>query len=157
MVASKDRRPTRSPGRRPACSDPPDNVDRPRRAIYWQMTTKIPVANMPVNVAAGLTATPGAIPAHGRGQDGDAGGTLMSRPTKPIDLDKLEMLAVFHCTDEEIASFFGINVRTLRQAQAEPGPRRGPEKRQKRRKRHAAHESTSRPIIRPRWMRFTSF
>ena len=36
----------------------------------------------------------------------------MSRPTKPIDLDHLEKLAILHCTDEEIASFFGITVRT---------------------------------------------
>jgi hypothetical protein len=38
----------------------------------------------------------------------------VSRPTKPIELDQLAKLAIFHCTDEEIASFFGITARTLR-------------------------------------------
>jgi hypothetical protein len=38
---------------------------------------------------------------------------LASRPTKPIDLGHLEKLAILHCTDEEIASFFGITVREL--------------------------------------------
>jgi hypothetical protein len=44
----------------------------------------------------------------------------VSRPTKPIDLDQLEKPAIFHCTDEEIASFFGITVRTLHRREQKP-------------------------------------
>jgi hypothetical protein len=39
------------------CSDPPDNVDWPRRAIYWYMAAKkLRMANRPINVADGFTA-----------------------------------------------------------------------------------------------------
>ena len=41
---------------RACCTDPPDNVDWPRRAIYWQMANKELMANGPINVAAVFTA-----------------------------------------------------------------------------------------------------
>jgi hypothetical protein len=44
----------------------------------------------------------------------------VSRPTKPIDLGQLEKLAILHCTDDEIASFLGITVRTLRRRKQNP-------------------------------------
>ena len=37
----------------------------------------------------------------------------MPRPPARIDLDELEKLASIHCTDEEIAAFFGIRRETF--------------------------------------------
>jgi hypothetical protein len=36
------------------------------------------------------------------------------RPKIPIDYEQLEKLAALHCTDEEIAEFFGCSYETLR-------------------------------------------
>ena len=35
------------------------------------------------------------------------------RKAKPIDLMELEKLCLMHCTDDEIASWFGVSIRTI--------------------------------------------
>lgn len=37
----------------------------------------------------------------------------MARPKKPIDYEAVEKLASIQCTQEEIANFLGLSVRTL--------------------------------------------
>ena len=37
----------------------------------------------------------------------------MARPEKKIDLDELEKLYGLQCTDEEVAAFFGVSLRTV--------------------------------------------
>jgi hypothetical protein len=37
----------------------------------------------------------------------------MGRPTVKIDLDELEKLCGMQCTDEEIAAFFSVSVKTI--------------------------------------------
>jgi hypothetical protein len=37
----------------------------------------------------------------------------MARPKTRLDLDEVEKLGALHCTDEELASFFGVSARTI--------------------------------------------
>ena len=37
----------------------------------------------------------------------------MARPKAKIDLVELEKLCVMQCTDEEVAAFFGVSIRTI--------------------------------------------
>lgn len=37
----------------------------------------------------------------------------MARPEKRINLDELEKLYGLQCTDEEVAAFFGVSIRTI--------------------------------------------
>lgn len=45
--------------------------------------------------------------------DLDALETRIGRPPAPIDPDQVERLAAMQCTDEEIAHFFGVTIRTF--------------------------------------------
>ena len=42
------------------------------------------------------------------------------RKAATIDLDELEKLCVLHCTDEELAGWFGVQVRTIQRRQKQP-------------------------------------
>ena len=44
----------------------------------------------------------------------------MSRMPAKIDLAELEKLAAMQCTDEEIAAWFGVNVRTIERKRKNP-------------------------------------
>ncbi|MBZ5601562.1 MAG: hypothetical protein LAO79_04580 [Acidobacteriia bacterium] len=37
----------------------------------------------------------------------------MARPEKKIDIDEMEKLYGLQCTDEEVAAFFGVSLRTI--------------------------------------------
>lgn len=45
---------------------------------------------------------------------------LKRRPPKPIDLDQLERLCRLHCTDEEIALYFSVSVKTIERRKKRP-------------------------------------
>jgi hypothetical protein len=42
------------------------------------------------------------------------------RKAAPIDLMELEKLCVLHCTDEEIAAWFGVSTRTIENRRKQP-------------------------------------
>jgi hypothetical protein len=42
------------------------------------------------------------------------------RKTVHIDLEQVERLCALQCTDEEVASFFGVNVRTIERRKEQP-------------------------------------
>src|SRR6476646_9343882 len=44
----------------------------------------------------------------------------MPRPKTKIDLDELEKLCGMQCTDEEIAAFFGVSVKTIERRRQVP-------------------------------------
>ena len=44
----------------------------------------------------------------------------MSRMPAEIDLAELEKLAAMQCTDEEVAAWFGVNVRTIERKRKDP-------------------------------------
>jgi hypothetical protein len=44
----------------------------------------------------------------------------MARPKTRLDLDEVEKLGALHCTDEELASFFGVSARTIARRRQSP-------------------------------------
>jgi hypothetical protein len=39
---------------------------------------------------------------------------MMARPEAKIDLVELEKVCGMQCTDEEVAAFFGVSIRTIK-------------------------------------------
>jgi hypothetical protein len=84
-----------------------------------QMATKKPMANVP-EMSPPASPPPRRNPCISPAAKRRRGGNASVAPDKAYDLDQLEKRAIIHCTDEEIASFFGITVRTLHRRKQNP-------------------------------------